>query len=128
MEDCLGEACGLFGAYDYDGGEIFSSLYWGMISKNHRGHQSYGFVSYDDGFHSESGLGLLPVSDEGSDEGPEELEGSIGIGHVRYATSGERGRLDIQPYIDRTENYKIAIGYNGNLVNNKELRGVGKEI
>lgn len=123
MSNYLKEACGVFGAYDYDGGQVLSHLYWGMVSQNHRGHQSYGFLTYDDGFRSESGFGLLPVSESQSENRFEELSGNIGIGHVRYATSGERKKFeDIQPYVDESGSEKIAIGYNGNLVNNSELR------
>lgn len=124
MSRCLNESCGLIGVYDFDDEEVVSSLYWGMISQNHRGHQSYGLLTWDGEFKSENGLGLLPVEDGHSDFQFENLTGSVGIGHVRYATSGDKDKLwrDIQPFVDEHEEKKIAIGYNGNLVNNSELR------
>lgn len=124
MSDHLNEACGLFGAYDFRDREVISEIYWGMISQNHRGHQSYGFLTFDDFFESIKGMGLLPVFDGQSENYFEDLSGSVGIGHVRYVTSGNRENLsrDAQPYIEEHDGKKIAIGYNGNLVNNDRLR------
>lgn len=124
MSGHLNESCGLIGVYDFEGEEVASSLYWGMISQNHRGHQSYGLLTWDGEFRTENGLGLIPVEDGHSDIQFENLTGSVGIGHVRYATSGDKDKLwdDIQPFIDEHAGKKMAIGYNGNLVNNSELR------
>lgn len=124
MLDYPKEACGLFGAYDFEKNQVTSSIYWGMISQNHRGHQSYGILTYDDGFNSVNGMGLLPVSNGESDSDIENLPGHVGIGHVRYATSGDKEKLwqDIQPFVDEHNGKKIAIAYNGNLVNNSQLR------
>lgn len=51
------------------------------------------------------------------------------MGHVRYATSGKRESLqeDVQPFVDSYKDTKIAIGYNGNLVNANQLRKDVKE-
>lgn len=125
MLDQLKEHCGLFGAYDYDGGNVASFLYWGMISQNHRGHQSYGILTFDDGnFDSVNGMGLLPVEENESESEFDDLDGNVGIGHVRYATSGGKDELwqDIQPFIEKKNGKKITIGYNGNLVNKGELK------
>jgi amidophosphoribosyltransferase len=45
------EACGVFGAYDLRHGQVFQYIYWGLISQNHRGHQSHGFLTYEKDFH-----------------------------------------------------------------------------
>lgn len=118
------EACGLFGAYDYEGRPIASSLYWGMLSQNHRGHQSYGFLTSDGEFRIEKGIGLIPNGGERSIQKLQQLPGNIGIGHVRYATSGESGRdlrEAVQPFVDEFKGSRIAIGHNGNLVNKVQL-------
>lgn len=125
MSHNLNEACGVVGAYDLENRDVSSSLYWGMISQNHRGHQSYGILTAEgDEFKTVSGMGLVPVKNGGSIKELQELNSNIGIGHVRYATSGDKDKLwdDIQPYVDEIDGNKIAIGYNGNLVNNTELR------
>ncbi len=128
MLENLKESCGVFGAFDYEGGQVFPSLYWAMISQNHRGHQSYGFTTFDGDFKTKSGLGLLPVTRDKSEDWFCDLPGDRGIGHVRYATSGEREKIeDVQPYICKHDGVKIALGYNGNLVNNIQLRKDLKE-
>ena len=42
------EKCGVFGIYSPDE-QVFPYLYWGMLAQNHRGHQSHGFATYNDG-------------------------------------------------------------------------------
>lgn len=124
MSDHPNESCGLVAVYDYEGNRILPSLYWGIISQNHRGHQSYGFLTYDGGFRLKTGLGLVPVSEKHSENHFDGMPGSVGLGHVRYATSGERDKLeeDVQPFIDEYNGQKVAIGYNGNIVNTEELK------
>ncbi len=50
------------------------------------------------------------------------LEGKVGIGHVRYPTTGEMRPENIQPFCFRYRDHVIAIAHNGNLVNYQELR------
>jgi amidophosphoribosyltransferase len=127
MSDFLKEACGVFGAYDMDGGPVIPYLYWGLISQNHRGHHSHGFLTFDGDFSSHRGLGLLPpVRDFTTQRLFSKLRGPVGIGHVRYATSGRDDRRwlmrDIQPFFTGDENIRIGLAYNGNIVNVAQLR------
>lgn len=57
------EACGVFGIYDLDGGNVVPSIYYGLTSLQHRGQESCGLaVSRTDGergnvqFHKDLGL------------------------------------------------------------------------
>lgn len=123
----LKEACGVFGAYDMDGGPVISYLYWGLISQNHRGHHSHGFLTFDNGFSSHYGLDLLPpVRHPLTRKLFKKLRGAAGIGHVRYATSGKDNKRwllrDTQPFIVEDGGAKIALAYNGNIVNVSQLR------
>ena len=44
------EACGVFGIYDLDGGNVVPSIYYGLTSLQHRGQESCGLaVSRTDG-------------------------------------------------------------------------------
>jgi amidophosphoribosyltransferase len=127
MSDFLKESCGVFGAYNIDGGPVISQLYWGLISQNHRGHHSHGFLTFDNGFLLHCGLGLLPpVRDPITQNLFNNLRGSVGIGHVRYATSGKDDKSwlmkDVQPFIAGDVNFKIGLSYNGNIVNVAQLR------
>jgi amidophosphoribosyltransferase len=55
----LREKCGIFGIYS-PSEEVFPYLYWGMLAQNHRGHQSHGFATYNDGLEFYTELGLIP--------------------------------------------------------------------
>jgi amidophosphoribosyltransferase len=127
MSDFLKEACGVFGVYNIDGGPVISQLYWGLISQNHRGHHSHGFLTFDNGFSLHRELGLLPpLRDPITQNLFDKLRGSVGIGHVRYATSGKDDKSwlikDVQPFVAGDVNVRIGLAYNGNIVNVAQLR------
>ena len=44
----LHEECGVFGMYDFDGGDVASTIYYGLFALQHRGQESCGIaaVSY----------------------------------------------------------------------------------
>ena len=127
---CPREACGVYGVFDTEHGPILPYLYWGLISQNHRGQQSYGFLTFDGSFHKYSMLGLVPrMKRRKLRKHMLELPGSLGIANVRYSTSGETNpsalMLDTQPYLYECQGARLAISYNGNVVNVSSLR---KEI
>lgn len=127
MGDGLRIACGVYGVLDHGGEPILQHLYWGLKSLNHRGHQSHGFATYDGSLHTRKGLGLIPRVDlTGMEQWMAELPGHIGIGNVRYSTSGglDKSSLlkDTQPMIAYNPSGGwIALSYNGNLVNALKL-------
>ena len=43
----LGEECGVFGMYDFDGGDVADSIYYGLVSLQHRGQESCGIAVTD---------------------------------------------------------------------------------
>ncbi|MBR4723884.1 MAG: amidophosphoribosyltransferase, partial [Clostridia bacterium] len=43
----LGEECGVFGMYDFDGGDVAGSIYYGLVSLQHRGQESCGIAVSD---------------------------------------------------------------------------------
>lgn len=43
----LHEECGVFGMYDLDGGDVASSIYYGLFSLQHRGQESCGIAVSD---------------------------------------------------------------------------------
>ena len=102
----LGEECGVFGMYDMDGGDVASSIYYGLFSLQHRGQESCGIaVSRTDGEKRNSqmikGMGL--VNEVFDAEKLEQLHGDIGVGHVRYSTAssqypGEYAAVGIELY------------------------------
>ena len=121
------ESCGVFGVYRFDSKPAIPYVYWGLVSQNHRGHHSHGFVTFDGRIHKYHNLGLLPTARSPTTRmifG--RLGGNVGIGHVRYATSGKDTpywlRRDVQPSILKSGRIIIALAYNGNIVNSKQLR------
>lgn len=124
VETGLGEECGVFGAYDMTGGNVASDVYYGLFALQHRGQESCGIAVTDTygkrKVLSKKGVGL--VNDVFDEEELGALEGNLGVGHVRYATSGE-GRLEnAQPLVINYVKGTLAIAHNGHLVNAVELR------
>ena len=40
----LHEECGVFGMYDFDGGDVASTIYYGLFALQHRGQESCGIA------------------------------------------------------------------------------------
>ena len=40
----LGEECGVFGAYDMDGGDVAPSIYYGLFALQHRARKAVGLL------------------------------------------------------------------------------------
>jgi amidophosphoribosyltransferase len=126
MLEQLKEECGVFGALDLKNRPVFPYVYWGLRAQNHRGHQSHGFLTYDGTFHSHKGLDLVPkIKNEEIQEWLEKLPGNAGLGHVRYTTSGGTDTQSLvkstQPIMEKFGDQKIAIAFNGNVVNTPEI-------
>src|SRR5574344_1333606 len=47
FQDKPGEECGVFGVYDFDGGDVASEIYYGLYSLQHRGQESCGIAVSD---------------------------------------------------------------------------------
>ena len=119
------EECGVFGIYDLDGGNIAPSIYYGLTSLQHRGQGSCGMaVSRTDGergnvqFHKDLGL----VSEVLRKDVVHNMNGDIGIGHVRYSTTGESVAENAQPLVLSYIKGSLALAHNGNLVNTEALK------
>ncbi|HCR82239.1 amidophosphoribosyltransferase [Muricomes intestini] len=120
----LGEECGVFGAYDLDGGDVTPSIYYGLFALQHRGQESCGIAVTDTcgtrRVLSQKGLGH--VDDVFDEESLEKLKGNLGVGHVRYSTAGGSCAENAQPLVINYVKGTLAIAHNGNLVNASALR------
>jgi len=131
MGDQLKIACGVFAALNFENKPVFPYIYWGLRAQNHRGHQSHGFLTYNNGeFHVHRSLDLVPkIKTSAIQEWFGRLPGNIGIGNVRYTTSGNCDEKSLikgtQPVTATKNGSKLAISFNGNVVNTFQLR---KEI
>lgn len=123
--DSLHEECGVFGAYDLDGGDIASTIYYGLFALQHRGQESCGIAVSDTAgpkgkVLSVRGMGL--VNEVFDSEKLEKLSGNIGVGHVRYSTAGASNAQNIQPLVLNYVKGTLMLAHNGNLVNALTLR------
>ncbi|MCR5101256.1 MAG: class II glutamine amidotransferase, partial [Butyrivibrio sp.] len=123
--DKLGEECGVFGMYDFDGGNVARSIYYGLLALQHRGQESCGIaVSETSGpkgkVSSHKDMGL--VNEAFSPETLDKLIGDIGVGHVRYSTAGSSTRENAQPLVLNYVKGTLALAHNGNLINAPQLR------
>lgn len=120
-------ACGVFAAKNYDNQPVFPCVYWGLRAQNHRGHQSHGFLTYNDGkFHVYRSLDLVPkIKTSAIQEWFGRLPGNLGIGNVRYTTSGKTDEKSLvkgtQPVVATEGKLKVAVSFNGNVVNTFQL-------
>jgi amidophosphoribosyltransferase len=121
------EECGVFGVQDFGQGNVFPYIYWALRAQNHRGHQSHGVITYNGNFHVYKGLDLVPkIKKRDLQTWLDRLPGSVGVGHVRYTTSGGSDEDSLikgtQPTFLEAEGKKVAISFNGNVVNNAPLK------
>lgn len=120
----MGEECGVFGAYDMDGGDVAPSVYYGLFALQHRGQESCGIAVTDTNgerkVHSRKGLGL--VNEVFDEESLAALKGNLGVGHVRYSTAGGTRAENAMPLVLNYVKGTLAIAHNGNLTNAVELR------
>lgn len=120
----LHEECGVFGIYDFDGGDVASSVYYGLLALQHRGQESCGIAVGDtDGPRkvvTHKGMGL--VNEVFTSEILEGMHGDIGIGHTRYSTAGSSTRENAQPLVLNYIKGTLAVAHNGNLINAPKLR------
>lgn len=123
--DKLKEECGVFGIYDFAGGDVSSAVYYGLLALQHRGQESCGIAVSDTKgpkgkVLSAKEMGL--VNESFTPETLEKLKGDIGVGHVRYSTAGSSTRENAQPLVLNYVKGTLGLAHNGNLINAPELR------
>ncbi len=124
-QDKLREECGVFGACDFDGGDVAATIYYGLLALQHRGQESCGIaVSSTTGprgkVFSARDMGLV---NEAFTAGQlEQMKGDIGVGHVRYSTAGSSTRENAQPLVLNYVKGTLGLAHNGNLINAPQLR------
>ncbi|MHB1231717.1 MAG: amidophosphoribosyltransferase [Burkholderiales bacterium] len=96
-------------------------LYDGLQLLQHRGQDAAGIVTSEGRtFHMHKGSGL--VRDVFRTRNMRELDGLMGVAHVRYPTAGcADSSAEAQPFYVNSP-YGIVLGHNGNLTNADELK------
>lgn len=116
----LHEECGVFGIYD-PAGNCAQTTYYGLYALQHRGQEACGIATInnrDQSFYKDVGL----VSEVFNQETLRRLNGTMAVGHVRYATTGAGERENAQPLTIKYVKGTLAVVHNGNLVGIEKLR------
>ena len=105
------------------GRDVNAMLQKALMILQHRGQDTAGISVFD-------GLSINTVKDSGlvttalPRERIESLHGTVGIGHVRYATTGGKTQRNAQPMNMVTSSGMIAIAHNGDLTNYSAMKEV----
>jgi amidophosphoribosyltransferase len=116
----INDNCGVFGIY---GTRRAAELtYFGLYSLQHRGQESAGIVTSDNGtVHIYRGMG--EVNEVFAQKRYiDRLKGKIAVGHTRYSTTGASSLTNIQPFLITNRSKELAIAHNGNLTNSFSLK------
>lgn len=124
-DERIKEACGVFGIFNPHGEDAAPFVYYGLSSLQHRGQESCGIAVFDTGgprgnMCVHRGMGL--VNEVFHENIIHNLKGNLGIGHVRYSTTGEPSLTNAQPLVMNYVKGTLALAHNGNLVNTRQLR------
>lgn len=111
--------CGIVGISGFL--PVNQSIYDALSVLQHRGQDAAGICTIDalNCFRLRKANGL--VSDVFEARHMQRLQGTMGIGHVRYPTAGSSSASEAQPFYVNSP-YGITLAHNGNLTNAHELR------
>lgn len=125
FDDSINEECGVFGVWNEDQQEAAHDIYCGLLALQHRGQEAAGIAVCDTYgekgnicLHKQMGL----VSEVFNEDNLSKLKGNIGIGHVRYSTTGDSSIENAQPLVYYYLKGTLALVHNGNIVNCNELK------
>ncbi|MHB1566269.1 MAG: amidophosphoribosyltransferase [Acidiferrobacter sp.] len=110
--------CGIVGILAK--GPVNQAIYDGLTVLQHRGQDAAGIITSDGHrvyLRKDNGL----VRDVFQGHHMLALQGTMGIGHVRYPTAGCASSAEAQPFYVNSP-FGLAIAHNGNLTNAAELR------
>ncbi len=110
--------CGIFGCV-LKNGKVVKIIRDGLKRLEYRGYDSIGFATIDDGVLSvRKDMGRL--EEVASRLRVDELSGSIGVGHTRWATHGAPSMINAHPHTDTEGN--LAVIHNGVIENYMEIK------
>ncbi|MCB1249216.1 MAG: amidophosphoribosyltransferase [Acidimicrobiales bacterium] len=118
-DETPGHECGVFAVYA-PGQPVAHMTYLGLYALQHRGQEAAGMaISDGDTITVVKDMGL--VSNVFDDRTLAALTGHVGIGHVRYSTTGSSTWRNAQPFYRNVGAHSFALAHNGNLTNTAEL-------
>ena len=108
--------CGISGVISPNKNDIHYDLLESLFHIQHRGQDSVGICVFDN---NEKHL----IQKEGLVDSlwndTKNIKGNIGIGQVRYPTSGNMNHNEIQPFLSNNQNFSLC--HNGNIANYNNL-------
>lgn len=114
------EKCGVVGVSLADRNAAHP-LYYALYALQHRGQESAGIITHD-GFQQYDHVEMGLVGEAFTEEALEGLHGRVGIGHVRYPTSGSVDSGCAQPFSVSFKSGSLGLSHNGNLINADAVR------
>jgi amidophosphoribosyltransferase len=118
-EEVFRDKCGVVGI----AGRVPAAplLYYTLHALQHRGQESAGMSVHDgEAVRTHKAMGL--VDQAFTPPQVEALPGAVGIGHVRYATTGASRLENAQPVVVESVTGTLALAHNGDIVNSAALR------
>jgi amidophosphoribosyltransferase len=110
--------CGVVGVAATE--DVAGDIFLGLRILQHRGQEAAGIAVHDGEMKFRRGMGL--VHEVFSKENLVNLKGRVGIGHVRYSTTGTSTIENAQPVVVSSAAADIALAHNGDIVNAGELK------
>lgn len=111
--------CGIVGIVGFT--QVNQSIYDALTVLQHQGQDAAGIATIDsnNGFRLRKANGL--VKDVFETRHMLRLQGTLGIGHVRYPTAGSSSASEAQPFYVNSP-FGITLAHNGNLTNAHTLK------
>jgi amidophosphoribosyltransferase len=114
------DKCGVVGISFGRNRPVAPYLYNALRALQHRGQESAGIAVFDGGELAwRRGMGYVHEVLGKMDRDP--IEGSSGIGHTRYSTTGGSLPQNVQPFVGTCDVGQMALGHNGDIANAMEI-------
>lgn len=110
--------CGIVGCILKEDKNVAPLLYRCIYRLEYRGYDSVGMATYDNGINIKKAKGEIEKVNEILKF--EDMEGSFGIAHTRWASTGKPTDENAHPQLDETKS--IAVVHNGTLENYSDLK------
>lgn len=111
--------CGIVGCMLKENNENAAPILFDCISKlEYRGYDSIGIATFYEDIHIKKDKGK--INEVNTKLNLQDMPGSSGIAHVRWATHGDPSKLNSHPHTD--EENTIAVVHNGIIENNSKLK------
>ncbi len=120
------EECGVFGILEQPGTNVAPDIFLGLTALQHRGQEACGIAVSDTAGPAgncscRKDLGLVSEVFHSPDT-LQKLPGNLGIGHVRYSTTGASIAENAQPLVLSYIKGTLGLAHNGNLINTDALK------